>query len=137
MSDGTQQFGVYATTAASHRVAFIVQTNGVTLYDWNRQGGAGEVWNLLTPNVFMGRGLNPPSLTSLDSTNIEAGTYWVNSSSVGGTWPSGETWGMLIMFKISVSSTLSTQVFIGNGNVYFRLYVNNRWTAWSKFAQAS
>lgn len=130
MDDGTQQFGVLATTAAGHRVAFIVQTNGVVLYDWNKQGGAGEVWNFLTPNVFMGRGSNPSSLTSLDSTNIEAGTYWVNNTSVGGTWPSGRVFGMLLVFRISVSSTPSTQIFLAEGRAYFRQYVNNNWNSW-------
>ena len=137
MSDGTQQFGVLATTAEGHRVAFIVQTNGLTLYDWQKSGGAGEVWNFLTPNVFMGRGSNPSSLTSLDSTNIEAGAYWVNNTYVGGTWPTNRTWGMLLVFMISVSSTLSTQIFVGEGVFYFRQYVNNGWSEWRRLTHAS
>ena len=80
----------------------------------------------------MYRGQNPSGF-NIDTVQPYSGYWWVNKSSVSGTWPTtltSLTWGALLFLKFPANG-FALQFFANADVVLKRLYINGAWTNWS------
>lgn len=89
-----------------------------------------NLFNIIDNLNCIPRGANPSGL-NIDNIDTTPGTYWVNSTISEGTFPTGQTQGILI--HAYANGAQYVQVFISSGTgggIWTRVYANNAWYSW-------
>ena len=63
---------------------------------------------------------------------LATGIYWIDSANEYANLPDGHTWGVLMVYGLTSSTSL--QIFVNQANLYYRtwVYSDTRWYGWHK-----
>lgn len=108
----------YPVTSVNGQTGAVTISAGVSSVN----GNTGAV----TVDEFKFYGSNPAAFNSNDHPH-DLGYAFVNTDTVGGTYPDSQTWGVIMMFPISNNEL---QFFINNVGFWKRMYINSVWSSW-------